>query len=213
MEILFVYFFWNKKCIFSHTFDLCGRVGDKKKSPDRFLETRQLFLASVLGKTVCSCHVKYAFQGESTIYSCLNVKELLAQNRREVWSLVDCNGTRTHNHFVRQRTLNHLTKLHGSVFVYELSGCGFDSRCSIGNVLTKLWTTMFQIRTKYCGTQRKYFHSNVGKFFYLENITTWKIKSSTSNVSLCVSNELVQITVTEAKKWCNWKNWKKRQPV
>ena len=26
--------------------------------------------------TVCSCHVTYAFQSESTLYSCLNVKEL-----------------------------------------------------------------------------------------------------------------------------------------
>ena len=29
------------------------------------------------GKTVCSYHVTYAFQSESTLYSCLNVKELL----------------------------------------------------------------------------------------------------------------------------------------
>ena len=34
--------------------------------------------------TVCSCHVTYAFQSESTIYSCLNVKEFLAQSRREI---------------------------------------------------------------------------------------------------------------------------------
>ena len=27
--------------------------------------------------TVCSCHVTYAFQSETTLYSCLNVKELL----------------------------------------------------------------------------------------------------------------------------------------
>ena len=26
--------------------------------------------------TICSCHVTYAFQNESTLYSCLNVKEL-----------------------------------------------------------------------------------------------------------------------------------------
>ena len=31
-------------------------------------------------------------------YSALNVKELLARNRREIWSLTDCNGTRTHNY-------------------------------------------------------------------------------------------------------------------
>ena len=34
--------------------------------------------------TVCSCHVTYAFESESTLYSCLNVKELLARSRREV---------------------------------------------------------------------------------------------------------------------------------
>ena len=60
---------------------------------------------------VCSCHVTYAFQSKSTLYSCLNVKELLAQNRREIWSSNDCNCTRTHNHLLRKWTLNHLAKL------------------------------------------------------------------------------------------------------
>ena len=32
-------------------------------------------------KSVCSYHVTYAFQNESTLYSCLNVKELLDRNR------------------------------------------------------------------------------------------------------------------------------------
>ena len=31
-----------------------------------------------------SYHVTYAFQSETTLYSCLNVKELLARNRREI---------------------------------------------------------------------------------------------------------------------------------
>ena len=34
--------------------------------------------------TVCSYHVTYTFQSKSTLSSCLNVKELLAQNRREI---------------------------------------------------------------------------------------------------------------------------------
>ena len=34
--------------------------------------------------TVCSCHVTYAFQSESTLYSCLNVKELFARSRHEI---------------------------------------------------------------------------------------------------------------------------------
>ena len=33
--------------------------------------------------TVCSYHVTHVFQSEYTLYSCLNVKELLAQNRRD----------------------------------------------------------------------------------------------------------------------------------
>ena len=60
--------------------------------------------------TVCSCHVTYAFQSEFTLYSCLNVKELLAESRCKIWRWSDCNWNRTQNHLVR--------------------GSGFDSSCS-----------------------------------------------------------------------------------
>ena len=56
--------------------------------------------------TLCSCHVTYAFQSESTLYSCLNVKELLARSRCKIGSLSDCNWTRTHNHLFHKQTLN-----------------------------------------------------------------------------------------------------------
>ena len=69
-----------------------------------FLKTCHIFLP------VCSCHVTYAFQSETTLYSCLNVKKLLARSRREICSLSDCNWTRTQNHLVRKRTLNHLVE-------------------------------------------------------------------------------------------------------
>ena len=59
---------------------------------------------------VASFHVTYAFKSESTLYSYLNVKELLAGSRRKIWSLSDCNWTRTQNHLVRKQTLNHLAK-------------------------------------------------------------------------------------------------------
>ena len=51
-------------------------------------------------RSVSSHHVTYAFQSEFTLYSCLNIKELLARSRRETWSLMDCNWTGTHNHLV-----------------------------------------------------------------------------------------------------------------
>ena len=61
--------------------------------------------------TVCSCYVKYAFQSESIPYSCLNERELLARSRIEIWRWSDCICTRTKNHLVLKRTVNHLTKL------------------------------------------------------------------------------------------------------
>ena len=36
---------------------------------------------------------------------------ILARNRPDIWSLCDCNASRTHNHVVRKPTLNHLAKL------------------------------------------------------------------------------------------------------
>ena len=41
---------------------------------------------------------------------CLNVKELLARSRREIWRWSDCNWIRTHNHLVHKRTLNHFSQ-------------------------------------------------------------------------------------------------------
>ena len=81
--------------------------------------------------TVCSYHVTYAFQTESTLHSCLNVKELLARSRREIWSLIDCNWTRNHNHLVHKRTLNNLAKLARWVSVCLWTKCcGFKSSYS-----------------------------------------------------------------------------------
>ena len=61
--------------------------------------------------TVCSYHLTYALQSESTLYICLNVKELLPWNKRDICNLSDCNGTRIHNHLVPKQTLNRLAKL------------------------------------------------------------------------------------------------------
>ena len=68
-------------------------------------------LISTVHLTVRSYHVTYTFQNESTLYSCSNVKELLAQNKHDIWSLSDCNAIRTHYHLVRKQTFNHLAKL------------------------------------------------------------------------------------------------------
>ena len=41
----------------------------------------------------------------------MNVKEILAWNRRDIWILSDWNRIRTHNYIVCKRALNHLIKL------------------------------------------------------------------------------------------------------
>ena len=52
-------------------------------------------------------YVTYAFQSESTLYSCLNLKEPPAQNKCDILRLSDSNRIQTHNHLVLKRTLNH----------------------------------------------------------------------------------------------------------
>lgn len=75
--------------------------------------------------TVCYWHVRYVFQSECTFCNCLNVRELAAQNRRNIWSLSDNNRTWTLNQLVCKRTLNHSSVY---LFIYKLSVCGFGSR-------------------------------------------------------------------------------------
>ena len=68
-------------------------------------------VSELLFWSVCYYHVTYAFQCESTVYSCLNVKELLAWNGHDIWRLSESNRIQAHNHLVCKRTLNHLGKL------------------------------------------------------------------------------------------------------
>ena len=56
-------------------------------------------VSSIVLLTVSLYHVTYTFQSESTLYSCLNVKKLLARSRHQIWSLSDCNWTWTQKHF------------------------------------------------------------------------------------------------------------------
>ena len=96
--------------------------------------------------SVCSCLVMYTFQSESMLYSCLNVKELLALSRCEIWSLSDCNWTwtysqmtRTYSQMYRKDKYSEHSSIiwpvwpNGWVFVFEVIGSGFKSSCSLLN--------------------------------------------------------------------------------
>ena len=96
---------WNQLIV--HIFTICFKT--------KFTNIKKAIIQKIFQwpfkLTVCFCHVTYAFQSKSTLYSCLNVKEILARSRRKIWSLSDCNWTWTHNHLAHTRTLNHLAKL------------------------------------------------------------------------------------------------------
>ena len=112
-RVLGIFFYYQLiRSWFYNTFDFVLVKSTKT------LMKREITIISFV--TVCSCHVTYAFRSESTLYSCLNVKEFLARSRREIWSLSEC-------------TLNHLAILvwpNGWVFIYQISGSGFESSCS-----------------------------------------------------------------------------------
>ena len=75
-------------------------------------------------------------------------------------------GIRTHNHSVRKRTLNHLTTwpvfLNGWVFIYELSGCGFESCCCHIN-----------FRYRACFEQRVPWHSGNYRLWIHSETRPW----------------------------------------
>ena len=98
-------------------------------------------LTSMVHLTLHQYHVTYAFQSESTLYLFLKVKELLTQNKRNIWSLSDCNRTQTHIHLARKWILNHLAKLAkylscvGSTYLYGV----FDSMLLSCNMWKSEW--------------------------------------------------------------------------
>ena len=69
----------------------------------------EMFLSKFM--TVCYYQCTHTFQSESALYSCLNVKELLAQSRHVFWGLSDSHWTWAQNHLSCVPTSNHLAKL------------------------------------------------------------------------------------------------------
>ena len=87
-----VFYYWSNPMIKKHTY--------KKKLPH--WKNVRLYVIIMSGTN---------FRVNPHSIVCLNVKELLARSRSHIWSLGDSNGIRTHNHWVRKRTLKYLAKL------------------------------------------------------------------------------------------------------
>ena len=121
--------------------------------------------------TVCSYHVTYVFQSESTLYSCLNVKELLAQSRREIWSWSDCNWTRTRTKWfwvrVQLQSLDTLLFFDSkfiefchSLFVRNISAACYS--CQVGSNITQNIFAAFRFFTNFVSSLKELRQKNLG---------------------------------------------------
>ena len=131
-------------------------------------------------KSVCSYHVTYLFQSESTLYnSWQNVKELLAWNRHEI---CDCNGTRTHNHLVHNWTR-----------------CGFESHYSHLNFIFR--TCFEQGVPWYSGNYRVLIHSETctshDKNIELNALYRWVLPTQLKHLA----------NLTKWLSVCLWTKW------
>ena len=105
--------------------------------------------------TVCYYHVTYALQSELTLSSCLNIKEIPARNRCDIWSISDCNGTRT-------KWLFEFRLLSLKLTVPVLSKEFLDIRATIDCIFTlKLVRDMIIIYSQMHRTDKHSQHSSV----------------------------------------------------
>ena len=104
---------WKTKWAYYKVYSLAPYYKEELLQTSKATPAHSFFLMKAwitISKIVCSHHVTYTFQSESTVYICLDVKEHLARSRCEIWSLSDCNWTWSHSHLVHKLTLNHLPK-------------------------------------------------------------------------------------------------------
>ena len=76
--------YWRKQRHFKVDLTMCD-VATSYQVKNNIESTLNCFLESVIHYMLY--HVMYAFQSESTLYSCLNIKELLAENTCSIWRL------------------------------------------------------------------------------------------------------------------------------
>ena len=89
------------------------------------------YLYGVFDCMLLSCHVRVSAWIHNICS--LDFKEHLSRNRRNIWSLSDCNRIWSHNHLVCKRTLTRLAKLTNwlswvvSTYLYAAVDCMFLS--------------------------------------------------------------------------------------
>ena len=78
------------------------------KQTQNFVSSLHIIMLITVDCMFLSCHVRVSkWIHVLQLPECL---EVLAQNKRNIWNLSECNRTQTHNHLVHKWTLDHLAK-------------------------------------------------------------------------------------------------------
>ena len=99
---IILFFWWSIKFPQQNINQSETEISDKKLSVELYaIYSRTLacgcnFDYSHQNCMACYSHVTYEFQSESKLCICLNVREILAWNRCQIWRLSDSNEIRTH---------------------------------------------------------------------------------------------------------------------
>ena len=108
------------------------------------------------------------------------------RDRRHIWSLSDSDGSRCST--IRPICLN------GWVFVYELNGCGFESRCTY---LSFIYLACFE--------QGVPWHSANYRVWIHSETRTWHDKNIQSNVMVQISTQNTAQSLTSLAKWLGFR--------
>ena len=147
----------------------------------------------------------YAFLSESTFYICLDVSEIFGRNRCNIWSLSDCNRTRTHNILVCKRTLKHLAKLAIwlSCFVSSYLYSAFDCMFLLSGVRILEWihTLYFaECQGTPCWKQARYL-----KFKWLKwDSNPTPVSLYTNTLPFGQTCQMIELFWKYLSLWCIW---------
>ena len=156
--------------------------------------------------TVCSYHVTYAFQNESTLYSCLNVKELLARSRDKTWRLRDYNWTPTVNRLIHKQRLNHLVKLAKwlscvvTTYLYLPFFCMFLScHIRVSEWILTLYLPEWQGTPCLKQAQNLKF-----KWLQLDTNPPQPVSSETNTQPFSQTRQMIELCCEYLSVWCIW---------
>ena len=118
--------------------------------------------------------------------SCNLILKIWKCNNRDIGKLSDCNVTWAHNDLVHKWTLN-------TWFVYKLSGCGFESRCS--HLIFRYVAGFEQGVPWHSGNCRVWIHAEM---------RTWHDKNIQSNLYFCTIFCISQFNLDQSSQFLYW---------